>query len=122
MSRPPKIGRRASEDERARAQGIVDLYRRAVANGGSIVVNPEDDPEEQSRFYATPESLLRDLERFAREGTFQVFEDVQPMLANAIARKAGPRFDDRVAAVAESLNVSERTAARLITPKRKRQG
>lgn len=100
-TRPTKTGRLASADERSRAQQIVDLYRAAMANGGSVVVNPQADPEEQSTYYAEPENLLSYLEHFAREGTFAFTDDLRPMMASAIAKRAGPSYDDRVAAVAK---------------------
>ena len=119
MSGKVKTGRRASADERAMARSIVDLYRAAVANGGSFVVNPEDDREEFTTVYADAEWLLSWLEDFAENGTFAVLGNFQEIMANAIAAKAGPRFESRVLAVHEQLNVSERTAARLISRKGK---
>lgn len=119
MSGKVKTGRRASTDERAMARWIVDLYRQADANGGSWVVNPEDDREEHTTVHVDAEWLLGWLEDFAENGTFAVLGNFQEIMANAIAAKAGPRFEDRVLAVQEHLNVSERTAARLISRKGK---
>ena len=101
------------------ARWIVDLYRRADANGGSLVVNPEDDYEEQTTVHVDAEWLLGWLDRFAENGTFQVLGNWQEISANSIASRAGTRFEDRIAAVAAELHVSERTAARLISRKGK---
>jgi hypothetical protein len=49
---PRKVGRRANATIRASARSLVDDYRRAVAAGGSFVVNPESPPDEQGVFRA----------------------------------------------------------------------
>lgn len=75
--RQKKTGRRASPEERARAQELVDLYRLAEQSPGRRhCLNPESPPEKQEFFYANVEALLDALEGFAEHGTFECVEEV----------------------------------------------
>lgn len=67
-----KTGRRASEDDRARARALVALYRLAEQSpDGEHCVNPNDEPELHAVVrFNNPEYLLFMLERFAESGTF----------------------------------------------------
>jgi len=114
--KPPKLGRRASHEERQRAQEIVDLYQEAMARGGVLVVNPEDDRDEQVTFYARPDYLLDQLQTFAKYGTFQAPSELNlpSCLAKQISRRVGGSLEKRAAAVADVLCVSDATAKRLI--------
>lgn len=114
MGHMPKTGRRASLDERKRAQDIVDLYMDALENGGEITYDA-DDPETRSVFVATIEGLLGDLQRFARTGTFEITNiDRQSIEANSLKRqlKHTPPSGGRAREVADELGISERTAYR----------
>lgn len=89
--KPLKLVRRASLDERQRAQFLLDQF--------------EVDCDLQM--------ILDALKRFAREGTFAHTDDQRPMFARSMARcMKGARFDDKVQAVVENFRVSEATAAR----------
>ena len=92
MKPPPKTGRRASQAERDMARALVESYE----------------------FNGDPDELYQALKRFARDGTLAQTVDVRPMVAKAIAKYAGPTFEDKVHAVMDEFHVSEATAARMI--------
>ena len=76
--RQKKTGRRASPEERARAQELVDLYLLAEESpDGRLCLNPDSPPEEREFFYANAEELLSAIEGFARNGTFEVIEKTE---------------------------------------------
>ena len=109
-----KIGRRASQAERDHVKWVVALYREAKAAGGRLTLNA-GEPEE-TVFCADAEFLLQELDNFAQDGTFLFDIDTKPIYAKFLAKNAGPRYEDKVLAVAEKMHVSERTAARYISP------
>lgn len=115
MAFKTKTGPHASQTVRDIVQGLVDMHRAAIANGGSVVLNPEDPHEERVTYDVESNHLLRWLEDFAREGTFQNTTDFNRLIANGIAKRAGPRYADKVQAVADEMRVSDRTAARLLS-------
>jgi hypothetical protein len=113
---PRKVGRRANATIRASARSLVDDYRRAVAAGGSFVVNPESPPDEQGVFRAHAGVLLEALEHLAEHGTFESVDDWRPLVANAINRKNEDLpFEERMEKVGAAFNLSPRHAQRLIS-------
>ena len=103
-----KTGRRASQDERDRALQLVCAYRAVNPEMGELV--QEGAPPRSM----DDEDLLAALEYFAKHGTFAGVFDGRCILAQRIAASAGPRYEDKVQAVAAGLSTSERTAQRLL--------
>lgn len=121
MINEPKIGRRASEDERAKARNWVDLYRLAERSpGGCHCLNPGDPNDEQSFIYADdPELLLLILSAFAEHGTFQAIDPVgiKRLIARAEferLRKGGMNYEDSIDLLAQKYSCSTRTMERLV--------
>ena len=116
--RQKKTGRRASLEERARAQELVDLYRLAEQSPGRRhCLNPESPPDEQEFFYAKVEELLGALESFAKHGTFECIEAVEFEIldihfAVKDLRKNGLTREEAVAKVAEKYHKSFRQVER----------
>jgi len=103
-----KTGRRASHDERERALALARAYRADNPERGELV-HEDEDPARMD-----DECLLAALVHFAAHGTFAGVFDGRHILAQRIAAQAGPRYDDKVRAVAGSLGTSERNAQRLL--------
>lgn len=103
-----KTGRRASQDERERALALVRAYRADNPEQGKLVQDDEDPARMDD------ECLLAALVHFAEHGTFAGVFDGRHILAQRIAAEAGPRYEDKVRAVAEGLKTSERSAERLL--------
>ena len=116
--RQKKTGRRASLEERARAQELVDLYRLAEQSPGRRhCLNPESPPEEQEFFCANVDALLDALEGFAEHGTFECIEAVEFEIldihfAVKDLRENGLTREDAVAKVAEKYHKSFRQIER----------
>ena len=116
--RQKKTGRRASPEERARAQELVDLYRLAEESpDGRHCLNPESPPEEQEFVYANVEDLLAALEGFATHGTFECLEEGDHEILDIhhevqTLRKSGSTRAEAVATVAEERHKSCRQIER----------
>lgn len=116
--RQKKTGRRASPEERARAQELVDLYRLAEESpDGRHCLNPESPPEEQEFFYANVEELLCALEGFAEHGTFEFveaieFDILEIHFAVKDLRENGLTREEAVAKVADTYHKSCRQIER----------
>ena len=116
--RQKKTGRRASPEERARAQELVNAYRLAEKSpDGSHCLNPESPPEEQEFVYANVEDLLAALEGFATHGTFECLAAVEFDMLDIhfevkTARENGLTREDAVAKVAEKYHKSFRQIER----------
>ena len=123
MADGPKTGRRAIEEERARARKWVELYRLAEqAPDGRYCVNPEALPENQTLIDAKdPELLLQVLLGFAEHGTFQAVDlngNARRIVIRAELeqlRQAGVGYDDRLAEIAEKRGRSTRGIQRWTT-------
>ena len=103
-----KTGRRASQDERDRVLALVRAYRKDNPEQGALV----QDGENPARM--DDECLVAALNHFAKHGTFANVFDGRHIQAQRIAEGAGPRYEDKVRAVADGLNTSERNAERLL--------
>ena len=119
MARPKKTGRRAVEDDRARAAGWAKLYRRAQASpDGRHCLNPQDEWEFQIiADVADLDPLLDALESFAEHGTFELMHDFQPFLMRIAMdelRSAGMTYEEAIAKLAEDYNTSESTITRRV--------
>ena len=116
--RQKKTGRRASLEERARAQELVDLYRLAEQSPGRRhCLNPKSPPEEQEFFYANVDELLIALEGFAEHGTFELVEAIEFDILEIHfevkdLRENGLTREEAVAAVAEKHHKSCRQIER----------
>lgn len=116
--RQKKTGRRASPEERARAQELVDLYLLAEASpDGRHCLNPESPPEKQEFFCANVEELLIALEGFAKHGTFECVEAIEFDIldihfAVKDLRENGLTREEAVATVAEKCHKSCRQIER----------
>jgi hypothetical protein len=116
--RQKKTGRRASPEERAYAQELIDHYRLAEESpDGRHCLNPESPPEEQEFFYANAEELLVVLEGFARHGTFECMEAIEFEIldihfAVKNLRDNGLTREEAVASVAEKYHKSCRQIER----------
>ncbi len=116
--RQKKTGRRASPEERARAQEIVDQYLLAEKSpDGRHCLNPESPPEKQHFFYANPDELLSALEGFAEHGTFELVEEVDHEILDIhhevkTLRESGSTRAEAVATVAEERHKSCRQIER----------
>ena len=119
MAKRIKTGRRASNDERARAARWVKIYRLAQASpDGRHCLNPQDELECQAFIDETdPEPLLQALEGFVEHGTFAVMQDLEPLLmrmAKNALRSAGMNHEDTIAKLAQEFNTSEPTINRRV--------
>ena len=116
--RQKKTGRRASPEERARAQELVNAYRLAEKSpDGSHCLNPESPPEKQEFVYANVDYLLDALEDFAKHGTFECLAAVEFDMLDIhfevkTARENGLTREDAVATVAEKHHKSCRQIER----------
>lgn len=88
---------------------LVRAYRTANPEMGMLVQDDEDPARMDD------ECLLAALEHFAKHGTFAGVFDGRHVMAQRIAAEAGPRYEDKVRAVADALKTSERTAERLLS-------
>jgi hypothetical protein len=119
MAKRIKTGRRALDDDRKRAAGLVASYFRALSSPGSCYcINPEDEPEFQVFDYgADIETLLEALQSFAAHGTFALMSDGQPFfmrMAFSALRNSGMTYEKAIAALAEQHNTSESTITRMV--------
>ncbi len=115
-----KTGRRANDDERARARQWVELYRLASESpDGRYCLNPKDAPSEQSFIEATdPSPLLAILASFGETGTFiseqswmQAFVYMTELKQ---LRAGGLTYEKAVNIMAESHHCDPRTVERRI--------
>jgi hypothetical protein len=108
LKQKPKTGRRASQDERDAARELVQLYRADNPEMGELVA--DNAPAKG----IDDEVLIAALLHFAEHGTFRGVFDARHLLARRVAAQAGPRAMDKVRAVMDQLDVTERTAQRLL--------
>lgn len=122
--RIPKIGRRATDDEKAEARNWVELYRKAQqVPGGRLCLNPDDAPEEQVWIDGRdPEPLLRIMEDFAELGTFQqsggAYDSIRlwPLRAEyQQARQAGETHESVIDRLADKHKISTRSIERKVS-------
>lgn len=120
-----KTGRRAPHGgiDRTMAREWVDLYRKAQqAPGGSLCLNPDDEPEIQTWINGNdPEHLLSLLENFADHGTFELvgelFDSIRllPMRdAYRKARGSGQTHESTVTKLAVEYSLDRRTIERKV--------
>ncbi len=122
MSRPvrrtvkiPRVPKALME----RLNDLVELYEKALAAGGIVVVNPDAPFEEQQWFTSDERFPLEVLRSLAENGTIDFFPGTFQVLRGdevleAMRTCQSPRYEDRVQAVIDKLKVSESTARRLI--------
>lgn len=124
MAHKPKIGRRATSDDRQIAADWVELYRKAMASpNGSYCLNPDDPLEEQTYLHAdNVEFLLSLLSDFSETGTFK--RPNSPMGAHFILRwdfdalrAKGMTHENAVEMLADKNACSTRTIERRLTDK-----
>lgn len=117
MARNEKTGRRASEEDRARAAGLVASYFRGRSSPDSrYCINPEDEPEFQIfTEEADVETLIVALQRFADHGTFALVDAGQPIFMRwefSALRSDGMTYEKAVAELAAKHNMSESSVSR----------
>lgn len=119
MAKRIKTGRRALDDDRARAASWAKQYRLAQDSAdGRHCLNPEDELEFQIfADVADLDPLLGALESYAQHGTFELMQDLEPFLMrmemNAL-RSAGMTYEDAIAKLAEDHNTSPSTITRRV--------
>jgi hypothetical protein len=119
MAKREKTGRRAGDDDRARAANLVAQYFIALSSPDKrYCINPEDEPEFQIFIDGTDvEPLLVALQSFADHGTFALMSDGQPFLMRvdfSQLRTKGMSYADAIATLAEKHNKSESSITRMV--------
>lgn len=121
VRRPSKIGRRLHSFERDRVMELVNLCKKAIAAGGTLVLNPEDSFDEQSTFTPDVEYLVSQLERLAVHGTLHhdpeghIHDFVESLsVRNAVRASPERGYDNKVNLVSDLIGKSETTARRRI--------
>lgn len=120
MAHKPKLGRKASDELRAEARKLHDLYAPAFRGGGGYCVNPEDDAEIQQ--YISVEqagrSLLEALQLLAETGWLvDTRVSLDSFLMNYEYRKLKEKHGTTKGALAELAKKyprSERTLQRIV--------
>jgi len=119
--RKSKTGRRADDSYRQQAAHWVEIYRLAESSPNrEYCLNPEDEPEIQVFVNADdPSHLLRVLESFAREGTFEFIDTfgIKEMLMRhelKSIRASGKSYEVAVEELAERHHCSVSTIERAV--------
>ena len=119
--RKNKTGRRADDSYRQQAAHWVEIYRLAESSPNrEYCVNPEDEPELQVFVHADdPSHLLRVLESFVREGTFEFIDTfgIKEMLMRhelKSIRASGKSYEVAVEELAERHHCSVSTIERAV--------